>query len=112
LVGELVSFAPDVVVVNGTPGLAALQDMTRTIPVVFVVVVDPVGAGYVQSLARPGGNITGFLSFEPEIGGKWLELLRSRQGFAGSLVFWTRASKDLPQCGARSKFWGHGWGWR
>jgi putative tryptophan/tyrosine transport system substrate-binding protein len=76
LVGELVRFAPDAVVVNGTPGLAALQDTTRTIPVVFVMVVDPVGAGYVQSLARPGGNITGFLSFEPEIGGKWLELLK------------------------------------
>jgi ABC-type uncharacterized transport system substrate-binding protein len=73
---ELVSFAPDVIVVNGTPGLAALHDATSSIPVVFVMVVDPVGAGYVQSLARPGGNITGFLSFEPEMGGKWLELLK------------------------------------
>jgi putative tryptophan/tyrosine transport system substrate-binding protein len=73
---ELVSFAPDVIVVNGTPGLAALRDATSSIPVVFVMVVDPVGAGYVQSLARPGGNITGFLSFEPEMGGKWLELLK------------------------------------
>jgi putative ABC transport system substrate-binding protein len=50
-----------VIVVNGTPGLAALHDATSSIPVVFVLVVDPVGAGYVQSLARPGGNITGFL---------------------------------------------------
>ena len=76
VVKELVTLGPDVIVVNGTPGLAALQDATKTIPVVFVVVVDPVGGGYVQSLARPGGNITGFLSFEPEIGGKWLELLK------------------------------------
>ena len=73
---ELASFAPDVIVVNGTPGLAALHDATSSIPVVFVMVVDPVGAGYVQSLARPGGNITGFLSFEPEMGGKWCELLK------------------------------------
>jgi putative tryptophan/tyrosine transport system substrate-binding protein len=53
-----------------------LHQTTRTIPVVFVSVIDPVGAGYVQSLARPAGNITGFSTFEPEIGGKWLELLQ------------------------------------
>ena len=68
--------APEVIVANGTPALSALHQATRTIPVVFVVVVDPVGAGYVQSLARPGGNITGFSSFEPEMGTKWLELLK------------------------------------
>jgi putative tryptophan/tyrosine transport system substrate-binding protein len=73
---ELVSLAPDVILSNGSPALAALHRATRGIPVVFVVVVDPVGAGYVQSLARPGGNITGFSTFEPEIGSKWLELLK------------------------------------
>src|SRR5436305_4910876 len=57
---ELVRLAPEVIVANGTPALSALYQATRTIPVVFVVVVDPVGAGYVDSLARPGGNITGF----------------------------------------------------
>ena len=57
--------------------LAAAHRATHRIPIVFVVVVDPVGAGYVQSLARPGGNVTGFRSFEPEIGGKWLELLKA-----------------------------------
>jgi putative ABC transport system substrate-binding protein len=72
---ELVALAPDVIVANGSPAVAALHEATRSIPVVFVVVTDPVGAGYVQSLARPGGNITGFSTFEPEIGGKWLELL-------------------------------------
>jgi ABC-type uncharacterized transport system substrate-binding protein len=73
---ELVALAPEVIVANGTPALAALHQATSSIPVVFVVVVDPVGAGYVQSLARPGRNITGFSSFEPEIGGKWLGFLK------------------------------------
>jgi putative ABC transport system substrate-binding protein len=73
---ELISLAPDVIVAHGTPALTALHRATRTIPVVFVSVIDPVGAGYVKSLALPGGNITGFSTFEPEIGGKWLELLK------------------------------------
>ena len=73
---ELASTAPDLILANGTPALAALFRATHSIPIVFVVVVDPVGAGYVRSLARPGGNITGFSTFEPEMGGKWLELLR------------------------------------
>jgi putative ABC transport system substrate-binding protein len=73
---ELVTLAPDVILANGTPALKALHRATSSIPVVFVVVVDPVGAGYVQSLARPGGNITGFSTFEPEIGSKWVELLK------------------------------------
>ena len=71
---------------------------------VFVVVVDPVGAGFVQSLARPGGTITGFSSFEPEIGGKWLELLKeitpALSRVAGIL---DPAFADSPQCGARSR---------
>jgi ABC-type uncharacterized transport system substrate-binding protein len=73
---ELVSAAPDVILANGTPALAASQAATRSIPLVFVVVTDPVGAGYVQGLSRPGGNTTGFSTFEPEIGGKWVELLK------------------------------------
>src|SRR5262245_51192599 len=75
-VGELVSLKPDVILAHGTPALTALYEATRTIPVVFVAVIAPVGAGTVQSLARPGANITGFSTFEPEIGGKWLELLK------------------------------------
>jgi putative tryptophan/tyrosine transport system substrate-binding protein len=66
---------PDVVLVNGTPGLSALHRLNTTVPIVFVVVVDPVGAGFVHSLSRPGGNVTGFSTFEPEIGGKWVETL-------------------------------------
>lgn len=76
MVDELVARPPDAIVSNGTLALAALQRRTRTIPVVFVVVTNPVGAGFVSSLARPGGNITGFSTYEPEIGGKWFETLR------------------------------------
>lgn len=73
---DLISLAPEVIVAHGTPALTALHRATRTIPIVFVSVIDPVGAGYVQGLAVPGGNVTGFSTFEPEIGGKWLELLK------------------------------------
>jgi putative ABC transport system substrate-binding protein len=65
----------DVIVVNGTPGMDALRALGTNIPVVFVVVSDPVGAGYVPNLSRPGGNVTGFSTFEPAIAGKWLQLL-------------------------------------
>jgi putative tryptophan/tyrosine transport system substrate-binding protein len=73
---ELVASMPDVIFAEGTPVLTAVKAATRDIPVVFVAVTDPVGAGFVQSLPHPGGNITGFSTFEPEIGGKWLELLK------------------------------------
>jgi putative ABC transport system substrate-binding protein len=73
---ELAAQALDVIVCNGTPQLAALKARVRDIPIVFVVVTDPVGAGFVESLARPGGNITGFATYEPELGGKWLDTLR------------------------------------
>jgi putative ABC transport system substrate-binding protein len=73
---DLLALMPDVILANGTPALAALQKATRDVPIVFVTITDPVGAGYVQSLSRPGANITGFSTFEPEIGGKWLELLK------------------------------------
>jgi putative ABC transport system substrate-binding protein len=72
---ELVALAPDAILANGSQATRALQRATRSIPVVFVVVADPVGSGFIQSPARPGANITGFSTFEPEIGGKWLELL-------------------------------------
>jgi len=65
----------DLVVVNGTPGMDALRSLGATLPIIFVVVSNPVGAGYVSNLARPGGNITGFSTFEPEMAGKWLQLL-------------------------------------
>jgi ABC-type uncharacterized transport system substrate-binding protein len=73
---ELVGLSPDIILTAATPGVAALRQQTRTIPVVFGFVADPVGQGFVQSLARPGGNITGFSSFETALLGKWLQLLK------------------------------------
>jgi putative ABC transport system substrate-binding protein len=73
---ELVALAPEVIVANATPSTTALQQATRSVPIVFVNQVDPVGAGFVDSLARPRGNLTGFTNFEYGLGGKWLELLK------------------------------------
>jgi putative ABC transport system substrate-binding protein len=73
---ELVALDPDVIVTTGAPILGALHRQTRTIPIVFTLVTDPVSDGFVASLARPGGNITGFTIFEHSFAGKWLEMLR------------------------------------
>jgi len=73
---ELAALAPDVIVSAGASTLGPLLQVTRTVPIVFAIVADPVGAGFVASLARPGGNATGFMPFEYSIGGKWLELLK------------------------------------
>jgi putative ABC transport system substrate-binding protein len=73
---ELVALAPDVILATGASTLAPLLRETRAVPIVFVVVTDPVGAGFVDSLARPGGNVTGFINFEYGISAKWLELLK------------------------------------
>jgi putative ABC transport system substrate-binding protein len=75
LAQELVGLQPDIILTNGTPATAALQRDTRTIPIVFVGVTDPVAQGVVARLDRPSGNITGFAFLEPSLGGKWLELL-------------------------------------
>jgi putative ABC transport system substrate-binding protein len=76
LAAELVASGPDVIFAVGSAAIAPLRQATRTIPIVFAIVPDPVGAGFVDSLARPGGNSTGFTSFEYSIGAKWLELLK------------------------------------
>ena len=73
---ELVGLQPNVILSESTPPTAALLQQTRTIPIVFAVVSDPVGSGFVASLARPGGNVTGFLNIEGLLGGKWIELLK------------------------------------
>jgi putative ABC transport system substrate-binding protein len=84
---ELVTMAPDVIVPSTNLVTAILQQETLTIPIVFVLVGDPVGSGFVATMARPGGNLTGFSVFEPAIGGKWLEIFKeiapniSRVGF-------------------------------
>jgi putative tryptophan/tyrosine transport system substrate-binding protein len=72
---ELMALKPEVVMNGGLPTLVAMQKQTRTVPIVFAQVLDPVGAGFVDSLVRPGGNVTGFVSFEYSMAGKWLETL-------------------------------------
>src|SRR5262249_15607370 len=74
--GELAALAPDVILANSSAAVGPLLQVTRTVPIVFAVVADPVGAGFVESLAGPGGNATGFSIYDYEIGGKWLELLK------------------------------------
>jgi putative ABC transport system substrate-binding protein len=73
---ELVALAPDVIMASGTSIVGPLLQATRTVPIVFAGVADPVGAGFVESLARPGGNVTGFMQFEYSLSAKWLELLK------------------------------------
>jgi putative tryptophan/tyrosine transport system substrate-binding protein len=73
---ELVALAPDVIVTTTTPSTLGAQQTTRTVPIVFAMAIDPMGSGFVESLARPRGNITGFMQFEYTLSGKWLELLK------------------------------------
>jgi putative ABC transport system substrate-binding protein len=76
LAKEIVALQPDVILSHITPTTAALLQQTRTMPIVFAAVSDPVGSGFVASFSRPGGNVTGFTSIEPTMAGKWLELLK------------------------------------
>src|SRR5437660_8204177 len=73
---ELIALQPDLMVTGSTPATAAMLEQTHIIPIVFVLVADPVGSGFVASYPRPGGNVTGFTSIEPTMAGKWLELLK------------------------------------
>jgi len=73
---ELVALAPDIILAGGTVSVASAQQASRSVPIVFAAVTDPVGGGFVDSLARPGGNVTGFMTFEYSLSGKWLELLK------------------------------------
>ena len=73
---ELVALQPDFILTSTTPATAAMLQQTRTIPIIFVLVADPVGSGFVASLSRPGGNVTGFTPIVGSLGGKWVELLK------------------------------------
>jgi len=84
---EAVALGPDLLLAQSNPALQALQAVTRILPIVFVQVSDSVGGGFVESLARPGGNITGFTNFEGEIGGKWLTTLKDIAPAVGSVAF-------------------------
>ena len=97
---ELVALHPDVIVVTGGSNVDALQRATRTIPIVFVSLIDPVGAGYFESLARPGGNTTGFTAFEYAISAKWLELLKEIAPQVNRVAFvFNPATATLPNIG-------------
>ena len=93
LAQDLVSLQPDIIVTDVTPATVALQQETRTIPIVFAGVGDPVASGIVPRLDRPGGNITGFATLEPSLGGKWLELLSEiAPGLTRAAVMFNRDS--------------------
>jgi ABC-type uncharacterized transport system substrate-binding protein len=84
---ELVALHPDLIVTQNTPGTTAMLQQTRAIPIIFVNVVDPVGSGFVANFPRPGGNVTGFISLEPTIAGKWLELLKEIKPHIAKVAF-------------------------
>src|SRR5262252_6419527 len=73
---ELVALQPDLILTQSTPATAVLLQQTRTIPIVFGLLADPIGSGFVASFSRPGGNVTGFVTMQSTMGGKWLELLK------------------------------------
>jgi len=73
---ELVALSPDVILVSGGSATQLLLQETRTVPIIFAIVADPIGSGYVESLSRPGGNASGFMQFDNSLSGKWLELLK------------------------------------
>jgi putative ABC transport system substrate-binding protein len=97
---ELVALTPDVLLGPGTTPVGPLLEATRTVPIVFVHVVDPVGAGFVASLARPGGNATGFVQFEYGISGKWLELLKQIAPGLTAVIRDASVSSGIGQFGA------------
>jgi putative ABC transport system substrate-binding protein len=94
---ELVALAPDIVLADGSFSVGALQHVTRALPIVFASVGDPVGAGFVDSLSRPGGNATGFMTFEYGFSGKWLELLKQIAPQVSGLL-----SSAIPRLSSRS----------
>jgi putative tryptophan/tyrosine transport system substrate-binding protein len=104
---ELTADAPDIILAHGASAVGPLLQATRTVPVVFPVISDPVGGGIVDSLARPGGNATGFMTFEYSLSGKWVELLKEiapnvkRAAVLRDLLsHWGRPIRRYPECSA------------
>lgn len=98
--GDMLAVHPDVLVVSSNPALAILKPLSGQLPLVFVFVADPVGSGFVESLARPGGNITGFTNFEPAMGGKWLEVLSEAAPAMTTVLVLMH-----PETAAHKEFW-------
>ena len=110
---ELVNHSPDVFLVQSNPALAVLRPLAGNTPIVFVNVADPVGSGFVASIARPGGNITGFTNFEPSMGGKWLQTLKQiapdvnhaaalfHPETPANVAFWREAETAAPKVGIK-----------
>jgi putative tryptophan/tyrosine transport system substrate-binding protein len=110
---ELVGLTPDVIIAYAPPAVAALRRETRSIPIVFTQVSNPLGAGFVANMARPSGNITGFTSFELTIGGKWLEALKEiAPGVTRSVVILIRIIPPQVDFWARSRRPRHHWEFR
>ena len=101
---ELVGSNPDAILVLGTVVVMALQQVTRSIPVVFVQVSDPVKAGFVSSLSHPGGNITGFTTYEYTMGGKWLEVLKDHQPKCYASPLSSQSRERCPMGGIYPRF--------
>jgi putative tryptophan/tyrosine transport system substrate-binding protein len=97
---ELLATHPDLIVVSSNPALAIMKPLSGRVPIVFVFVADPVGSGFVESLAHPGGNITGFTNFEPPMGGKWLEVLKEAVPAMTSVLVLMH-----PETTAHKEFW-------
>ena len=110
---ELAALAPDVILAHGASTVGPLLQATRTVPIVFPIAVDPVGAGFVDSLARPGSNATGFMIFEYGLSGKWLELLKQiAPGVTRVAVLRDPAIAPASACSALSSPWRRRSGWR
>jgi putative tryptophan/tyrosine transport system substrate-binding protein len=99
---ELVALAPDVILASGTSTVGPMLQATRTVPIVFPTIGDPVGAGFVDSLARPGGNATGFMSYEYSLSGKWLELLKQIAPGVTRVAVWSLSSRPITLDAPRS----------
>lgn len=97
---ELIAAQPDVIVAISNPAVAVLKPVSGQVPVVFAMVADPVGSGFIENLARPGGSITGFTNFEPTMGGKWLEVLREASPQTRRVLVLMH-----PETSAHKQFW-------
>ena len=110
---ELVALAPDVILAHGESTVAPLLQATRSVPIVFAIVADPVAAGFVDSLARPGGNATGFMVFEYSLSGKWLALLKEiAPGVTSVAILRDPSTPPASASSASSRPWRHRSGWR